>query len=136
MGKTTKRTLAALALCLFIVISGKANAQSLQFCEDVSQDGAPINASSVFNIGTNGGYLKCLTTLPYRVGTSSVSYEIYSIDKTGHEVYEGTVNQTVDPSWTWFWKEITFYSDGRYNIIVYDSDKNFLASDQIRIQYY
>ena len=110
--------------------------QSLQFCEDVSKDGVPISASSVFNISTKGGYLKCLTSLPYRIGTATVSYEVYKVDSDGLESYETTIYQDVDPSYTWFWKEITFYDAGIYNISVYDGEKNFLASSQIRIQYY
>ncbi len=120
----------------YLSISSICNSQTLQFCEDVSKDGEPISASSVFNIGTEGGYLKCLTKLPYRVGTYSVSYEIYRIDADGYESYDNTIYQDVDPSWTWFWKDITFYKAGSFNILVYDSDKNFLASAQIRIQYY
>ena len=110
--------------------------QSLQFCEDVSKDGVPISASSVFNISTKGGYLKCLTTLPYRIGTQTVSYDVYKVDSDGIESYDNTIYQDVDPSWTWFWKDITFYDAGIYNINVYDGEKNFLASSQIRIQYY
>jgi len=110
--------------------------QSLQFCEDVSKDGVPISASSVFNISTKGGYLKCLTSLPYRIGTETVSYEVYKVDSEGLEIYDNTIYQDVDPSWTWFWKDITFYDAGIYNINVYDGEKNFLASSQIRIQYY
>ena len=110
--------------------------QSLQFCEDVSKEGVPISASSVFNISTKGGFLKCLTTLPYRISTQTVSYEIYKVDSDGIEIYDTSIYQDVDPSWTWFWKEITFYDAGVYNISVYDGEKNFLASSQIRIQYY
>lgn len=113
-----------------------AYSQTLQFCEDVSKDGVAIGPSSVFSISSKGGYLKSLTTLPYRIGTQKVSYEVYKIDSDGNETYDNTINQDVDPSWTWFYKEITFYNEGRFNIYVYDSDKNFLASSQIRIQYY
>ena len=110
--------------------------QSLQFCEDVDNDGAPVNSSSVFNIDSKGGYLKFLTKLPYRVGTYSVIYEIYRIDEDGYESYDNTIYQDVDPSWTWFWKEVTFYKAGKYLVEVYDGDRNFLTSGQIRIQYY
>lgn len=133
---TIKKLILTLIFLACISLSNSSFAQSLQFCEDVSKDGVPISASSVFNISTKGGYLKCLTTLPYRVGTSSVSYEVYKVDSDGYETYDNTIYQDVDPSWTWFWKEITFYDAGRYNINVFDSDKNFLASAQIRIQYY
>lgn len=127
---------AGFVLLIIILLNNYSSAQSLQFCEDVSSDGVPIKASSVFNISPKGGYLKCLTTLPYRVGTSSVNYEVYRVDYDGNEKYDNTIYQEVDPSWTWFYKEITFYDEGRFNIYVYDSSKNFLASSQIRIQYY
>ena len=128
-----------LSVFTFLIIFNLCNtsySQSLQFCEDVSKDGVPLNTSTVFNISSDGGYLKCLTTLPYRVGTTIVSYEIYKVDADGYETYDNTIKQEVDPSWTWFWKEITFYKAGSYNINVYDGDKNFLASAQIRIQFY
>ena len=128
--------MSALAIAFLCSIADAGYSQSLQFCEDVSNDGYAISASSVFNIGTNGGYLKCLTRLPYRVGTYQVSYDVYKVDADGYETYNTTIYQDTDPSWTWFWKEITFYDAGRYNINVFDGDKNFLASAQIRIQYY
>ncbi len=131
-----KRFLGIAIAVLFLCLGNTVYSQTLQFCEDVSSDGAPIKPSTVFLISTKGGYLKCLTSLPYRVGTSNVSYEVYKIDSEGNETYDTSIPQTVDPSWTWFWKEITFYDEGRYNIYVYDSDKNFLASQQIRVQYY
>lgn len=131
-----KKLFLSLVFFVCIVLSNLSFSQSLQFCEDVSKDGVPISASSVFNISTKGGYLKCLTSLPYRIGTSSVSYEVYRIDPDGSEIYDTTIYQDVDPSWTWFFKEIIFYDEGRYNVNVYDSEKNYLASAQIRIQFY
>jgi hypothetical protein len=131
-----KKLFLSLVFSVCIVLSKLSFSQSLQFCEDVSKDGVPISASSVFNISAKGGYLKCLTSLPYRIGTSSVSYEVYRIDQDGAEIYDNTIYQDVDPSWTWFFKEIIFYDEGRYNVNVYDSEKNYLASAQIRIQFY
>jgi hypothetical protein len=136
MRSNIKILLTGIIIFVSIGLNNIVYSQSLEFCEDVSDDGTPINASSVFNIDTKGGYLKCLTILPYRIGTASVSYEVYKVDSEGNESYDNTIYQDVDPSWTWFWKEIIFYDEGRYNISVYDGDKNFLASSQIRIQYY
>lgn len=124
---------------MYILLSGIDNnvkSQSLQFCENVSSNGSPIAESSVFTINEKGGFLKFLVTLPFTVGTQSVNFEIYKIDAEGNENYESTLNHIVDPSWTWFWKEVTFYSAGRYSVYVYDGDKNFLASSQVRIQFY
>jgi len=109
--------------------------QSLQFCESVSNDGYPVSESSVFTISEKGGFLKFLVKLPYTIGTNKVTYEIYKIDSDGYENYDNTIYQDVEGSWTWFWKEVTFYQAGRYNIYVYDGDKNFLTSEIVRIQY-
>lgn len=123
--------------CLFLIISGySAYSQSLSFCEDVSKDGYPVKESSVFNISDKGGYLRFLVNLPYRIGTSSVSYDIFRIDSEGNESFDNTIYQDVEPSWTWFWKEVTFYSSGSFNVYVYDGDRNYLTSGTIRIQYY
>jgi len=128
--------LACLVITICFSFKNNVRSQSLQFCENVSSNGAPIAESSVFNISEKGGFLKFLVTLPFTVGTPSVNYEIYKIDPEGNETYESSINQSVDPSWTWFWKEATFYNGGRYNVYVYDGDKNFLTSAQVRIQFY
>lgn len=136
--KITKKLFLIVSLIglFFSVTSNNTYSQTMQFCEDVTEDGKAVTPSSVFNISTKGGYLKVLTSLPYRVGTVSVVYEIYKIDDDGYEKYDNTIYQDVDPSWTWFWKEITFYKAGTYEIEVYDADRNFLTSGQISIQYY
>lgn len=136
MKKSLRLTLIGFLLSLLTISANYSYSQSLQFCEDVSKDGEAIKSSSVFNISTKGGYLKCLLTLPYRVATKSVSYEVYKIDSEGNESYDNTIYQTVDPGWTWFYKDINFSVEGRFNVYVYDADKNFLASGQIRIQYF
>jgi len=126
-----------LSVFTFLIIFNLCNtsySQSLQFCEDVSKDGVPLNTSTVFNISSDGGYLKCLTTLPYRVGTTIVSYEIYKVDADGYETYDNTIEQEVDPSWTWFWKKITFYKAGNYSFDVYDCFDYRLTSGSVKIQ--
>jgi len=131
-----KLIFSCLVFILFFGFENNARSQSLQFCENVSSNGAPIAESSVFNISDKGGYFKFLVTLPFTVGTQYVNYEIYKIDSEGNETYESTINHEVDASWTWFWKEVTFYKAGRYNVYVYDGVKNFLTSAQVRIQFY
>lgn len=127
-----------LTIVISTVISGFINtsySQTLEFCEDVSASGDAISSSSVFNIGKNGGYFKFLVKLPYRIGTNSVSYEIYKVDSDGYESYDNTIYQDAEPSWTWFYKEVTFYKAGRYNVYVYDGDKNFIVSETVKVQY-
>lgn len=114
----------------------EVKSQSLYFCEDVDSEGYPVSESSVFNISSKGGYLKFLVRLPYKISTSSVSYVIYKVDEYGNEKYESTIYQDVESNWSWFWKEVTFYNSGVFNIAVYDGDNNYLTSGQISIQYY
>lgn len=128
--------LAVVVLAFALGKTGELAAQSLQFCENVSGAGESINPSTLFNIDQKGGSLKMLITLPYRLRSTQVIYDIYRVDPTGEEKYDNTIYQDSDAEWTWFWKEVTFYSAGRYNVYVYDRDRNFLTSGQVRIQYY
>jgi len=50
-------------------------------------------------------------------------------------VYDNTIYQDVKPNWVWFWKQITFYDDGVYNIYVYDEDGNYLVSNTLEIEF-
>jgi hypothetical protein len=129
----------ALVIAVLAFALGKSrelSAQTLQFCENVSSTGEAISSSTLFNIDQKGGSLKMLTVLPYRLGSTQVIYDIYKVDPTGEEKYDNTIYQDSDAEWTWFWKEVTFYSAGRFNVYVYDRDRNFLTSGQVRIQYY
>lgn len=135
MKKSIFKIFLASVICTLFLGINTSYSQTLDFCEDVSSDGDALSSSSVFNIGSNGGYFKFLVKIPYRIGTSSVSYEVYKVDSDGYESYDNTIYQDVEPSWTWFYKEVTFYKAGRYNIYVYDGDKNFIVSETVRVQY-
>src|SRR5690242_14776407 len=96
----------AIALLAFV---NSAKSQTMYFCENVDDQGYPIGESSVFNIGSGGGYLDVLVRLPYELGCRSVSYEIY------HDgVYDNTIYQDAQRNWVWFYKQITFYQSGSY----------------------
>lgn len=118
-----------IAIALF-ALSEKTNAQSIYFCEGVSNDGYPITESSVFNIGRDGGYVYVLVRLPYEVACRSVRFEI---EKDGY--YDNTVYVDTEKNWVWFWKQITFYDAGRYTFRVYDCFDYQLTSGSVRIQY-
>ncbi len=132
--KTIKLFLSLLPLIAVLLISD-AKAQEVYFCEDVSSSGSPITSSSVFNISSEGGYLKVLVKIPYKLRSSEVQYDVYSVDSYGDETYATTIYQEAQPDWDWFWKEITFYKTGTYNVYVYDGSRNFLASGQVVINY-
>jgi hypothetical protein len=126
------------ALILFSIITfgvSNANSQTLYFCEGVDGSGYAQSPSSVFTIGSNGGYLYFLVRLPYELGTKSVSYEIYKVDSYGGEAYDNTIYQEAERDWIWFYKQVTFNKAGLYNVYVYDSERNFLTSGQVSIQY-
>lgn len=110
-------------------------AQTLYFCEDVDEDGYPENESSSFTIPSSGGWLKMLVKLDDEVDCSQVKYVIYKVTRSGKEKYNTTINQDVEENWVWFWKKITFYDDGNYNVYVYDKYDNFLTSGSVRINY-
>lgn len=131
----TKIFAALFCAALLAGFASVSNAQTMYFCEDVSKDGDPITQSTVFNISPNGGYLKILVKLPYSLRSSQVMYDVYQVDSDGNESFDNTIYQDTESSWDWFWKEVTFYKTGRYNVYVYDRDRNFLTSGQVVINY-
>jgi len=126
-----KKKLFALVLAAFIMLAfaGKAEAQSLYFCEGVDDSGYPITESSVFNISSKGGYLYTLVRLPYSIECRSVRIEIY---RNGN--YDNTIYIDTEKSWTWFWKKITFYKAGTYTMYVYVYFAYKLTSGSVKIQ--
>lgn len=123
-----------LAVTLF-VFSGSLRSQTLYFCESVDRDGYPITESSVWNISRDGGYFDFLVRLPYDLGCRSIRYEIYKIDSYGSEVYDNTIYQDTERNWRWFYKQVTFYSTGKFNVYVYDCNDYLLTSGSVRVQY-
>jgi hypothetical protein len=119
---------------LFLLSVSFVSAQSLYFCEDVDDDGYAINSSNTFTITEDGGSLNVLCRVGYEVDTYSVEYRIYKVDSDGDETYDNTIYQDVEPEWVWFYKEIIFYSDGKYNVYVYTDDDEYLTSGTVRIK--
>lgn len=116
-------------------LSGNLKSQTLYFCESVDNDGYPITESTVFNISSSGSYFYFLVRLPYAINCRSVRYEIYKVDRYGSESYDNTIYQDTERDWTWFYKQITFYDAGKYNVYVYDCYDYLLTSGSVRTQY-
>jgi hypothetical protein len=138
--KLFKQCLAVLFFTMILIgfesTRNVVHSQTLKFCEDVDDRGNPINPSTIFYMGKDGGNIKFLTELPYSIGTNKVSYEMFQVVSNEEENYFKTIHQDVQPGWKWFWKKYTFYKEGRFNVYVYDGDNNLLTSSQLRIQYY
>jgi len=120
----------ALFAVALLLISSSANAQSIYFCEGVTDDGYPITESSTFNIGSGGGYVYVLVRLPYEIACRSVRMEIYK-----NNSYDNTVYVDTEKNWVWFWKKITFYDAARYEFDVYDCFDYKLTSGSVRINW-
>ena len=120
----------ALFAVALLLISSSSNAQSIYFCEGVTDDGYPITESSTFNIGSGGGYVYVLVRLPYEIACRSVRMEICKGGGYGTTVYVDT-----EKNWVWFWKKITFYDAGRYEFDVYDCFDYKLTTGSVRINW-
>ncbi|HQJ46085.1 MAG: hypothetical protein B6D44_06240 [Ignavibacteriales bacterium UTCHB2] len=117
-----------LVFVLFSGLSYKTYSQSIYFCEDVDDDGDPINESSVFTIPSDGGYLYVLIQLPNSIDCDGVYMEVY---RNGN--YETTITIDTEPDWDYFWKQVTFYKTGKYVIDVYDCYDDFITSGSLKI---
>lgn len=124
-----------LFLGLMLSVSHSAISQTLYFCESVDDDGNPENESSTFTISDDGGYLYFLVNLGYKVRSEYVNYDIFRVDSYGDEKFYKTLKQDTEYDWVWFYKKVTFYDSGTFNVYVYDEDDNLLVSDKVKIKY-
>ena len=125
-------SITALFAILFI---GSGVAQTLYFCEGVDDDGYPKNDASTFTIGRNGGYLYMLVKMNYAVDAEKVYFDIYKVDSRGRETFDNSIDMDTNTDWTWFWKKITFYDSGTYNVYVIDEYDYTLCSGTVRISF-
>jgi hypothetical protein len=107
--------------------------QRVVFCEKVNSFGKPENESSIFNIGSNGGYFKVLVTLKNKVESKKVVFDIYKIDGKKKSL-DNTIKMEVNPALTWFYKEITFYKEGEYQVYVYDEKDKLLGVGNVQVR--
>lgn len=112
------------------------HAQVLYFCEKVDQNGNPVNSSDKFYIDEEGGNLDFLVKLPYEINCIYVNYKLYDVDANGNETYNTTIKQDqVGLNWNWFWKEVTFYEAGTYNIYLYDCNDQIVTSAKLTVEF-
>lgn len=123
-------------LILFLIpFTVTVSAQQLFFCEGVTSDGYPRNSSDVFTIPRDGGYLYMLVKLRYEIECDEVTYFIYKVDSYGNKSYDNSFYLDVNRNWNWFWKQVTFYKPGLYEVEVYDCYDYKIASGRLRIEY-
>jgi hypothetical protein len=131
-----KKLTTILFIILFTTGFGKVvHAQSLYFCEGVDENGKPVNESNTFTIPSDGGYLYFLVKLPEEVNCTTVKYKLYKIVGSGEEYSTTIYQEDMKSNWTWFWKQVTFYQSGDYNVYVVDCKGVTLASAKVKIQF-
>jgi hypothetical protein len=117
-------------MLVFFAFTENSSSQTMYFCEGVTSDGYPQTESSVFNIGSGGGYVYVLVRLPYEIACRSVRFEVY---RNGE--YDNTIYLDTEKNWVWFWKQVTFYKSGNYTVYAYDCFDYMLTSGSVKIQY-
>ena len=110
-------------LLFLLLLPCTLTAQQVIFCEQVDASGRPKNASNEFTIGNEGGFFKILVKLNEQVSSNEVVFDVYKVAE-GTKHFDTSLRMEVKPAITWFFKEITFFKPGEYQVYVYsDKDK-------------
>lgn len=117
------RTLSVLLVAL--ISSVGASSQTLTVCKDQPSYEECEHPRANFYI-PYGGSIYALVTGATDFASNTVYYEVFTLDEYGNETYNVTIQQTVEPEWTWYWKEILLYSSGSYVIYFYDELDHWL----------
>jgi hypothetical protein len=120
-------------ILLFFVLTVNCTAQQVTFCERVDKFGNAWNSSDQFTIGPNGGFFKVLVKLNRQIDSKYVVYDLYNF-KDGKETLDNSLRMEVNPTVSWFFKEITFHLDGEYHLYVYDDTDKLLGVGKVTIK--
>ncbi|HRN25517.1 MAG: hypothetical protein IT276_06290 [Ignavibacteriaceae bacterium] len=124
----TRSLLFALIIFAITGFLNLSSSQTIYFCEDVDNNGEPINESSQFTIPSNGGYLYVLVQLWDEADCETFNLEIFRNDR-----YENTLSVSTKSNWSFFWKQVTFYKSGEYTVDVYDCNDELVTSGTVTI---
>ena len=119
-------------IILLLFIPTLLPAQQVFFCESVDRLGIPKNASKEFTIGSDGGFIKILVKQNKEIGSENVVFDVYKLEN-GKEHFNNTLKMSIQPAVTWFYKEITFFKSGDYNVYVYDERDKLLGVGTVKI---
>ncbi len=120
---------------LFFLFFSTGISQALHFCEGVTEKGQPVNSSSTFKIDKKGGYFYFLVQLPYRIQCTSAKFKIYRVGPSGNLTFDTSISTDTEKDWTWFWKQVTFYKPGNFEVEVVDCNGNSIVSGRVTIEY-
>jgi len=123
--------------CLFMFLlafSVAGSAQKISFCEKVNADGSPVNKKNEFNIKIGRDNVFLLVEKKDSLKTDSVIYKIFSLDVKNNRKLEFEFREKVNPEQTWCKRQVAFRKEGLYDIIVYDTRRNILCSDYLKIR--
>jgi len=109
------------------------SAQSLIFCEKVTEDGVPKNPSHIFHISKEGGYFDFYVLLDKPVNTLHVKYDIFLVDGDGKEVFDATISKDVQKDWIWFPQRVTFLKSGDFTVYVYTAEDKLLCTGMVKV---
>jgi len=128
------KTSTFLLFCFFLFWTQNLSAQKVTFCENVDPNGKVTGASEVFTIGNSGGYFQLMVRMPEQVNSRFALFDVYWVNPiTQKETFENSIRVPVDPTWTWFKKEVTFYKGGDYVVYVYNDQDHLVSAGKVKI---
>jgi hypothetical protein len=103
------------------------------FCEEVS-DGSPVNSSSSFTIGANGGYVTVQVDNGKAMKTTQLIVDVWKKSSTGdYDKFVETKKYDIKSTWDAPYFEYTFYKAGKYKLSIYNEDEVFINSGYVTI---
>ncbi|HXH19544.1 MAG TPA: hypothetical protein VNJ07_10725 [Chitinophagales bacterium] len=122
---------------LFIMaFTGYSNGQhSLAFCASVESNGYCYFNNTKFIAARDSATTRIFMQVKSDnlLGTSSITYKIYSVSKTGEEKMVYAVEQSIQPDWTLAWAPYNFNAGEKYNVKVYDASNRLLCAKSFEL---
>ncbi len=103
------------------------------FCEEVV-NGSPVNSSTVFNIGENGGYVTVQVDNGKPMKTDQLIVDVWKKTSSGdYDKFIETKRYDIKPSWDAPYFEYTFYKPGKYKLSIYNASETYINTGKVEI---
>jgi len=105
------------------------NEAEVLFCEEVDDEGEPVNISSEFH--TNE-YFHVLLQKPQRLGISTIVIYCYLMEDE-KKIFVARMEKEVDPEWNVIYRKTFLREEGTYKFVFSDLKDNKLGKGKVDI---
>ena len=129
-----KKIICAVLLLIALSVQAQKATSGLQFCTSVNEEFQPVNTTNEITLRDKQANILFYYWNEIAIGSPSLVYKTFAVDKAGKETLSGTIVQTIQPDWRLVKQSAVFTTAGNYHIKVYNTSCEELTSAMLTVK--